>query len=122
MVCTKPHTRKAKGRSFQQKVRDDLITRLDINPLDIESTAMGQSGCDLYLSPAARDVFPFGCECKFRETINIWEALDQAETNAKKEGLIPLTVFKRSHSKTYAVLEWETFLKLCKFSKQEEKK
>ena len=63
MTANTPASRKAKGRRLQQAVRQDLVDRLGIAPGDILSTAMGQSGCDLYLSPAARTIFPFGVEC-----------------------------------------------------------
>ena len=54
MTANTPASRKAKGRRLQQAVRQDLIDCLGIDPGDILSTAMGQSGCDIYLSPAAR--------------------------------------------------------------------
>jgi hypothetical protein len=73
VVATTPASRKAKGRRLQQAVRQDLVDRLGIDPGDILSTAMGQSGCDLYLSPAARAQFPFGVECKAQERIALPE-------------------------------------------------
>jgi len=106
----KPSSAKAKGRLFQQATRDTLIEQFRIDPLDIESTAMGQSGCDLYLSKAARDIFPFGVECKCQETTDIWAWVKQCETNAKKEGLRPLLVFRRNRSDPIAAMPWGTFL------------
>ncbi|HQC34759.1 MAG TPA: hypothetical protein PLG95_08525, partial [Methanoculleus sp.] len=69
MTANTPASRKAKGRKFQQQIRDDLVDRLGIAPGDVQSTAMGQPGCDIYLSPAARDRFPYGVECKHQEAI-----------------------------------------------------
>ena len=69
----------------------------------------GQAGCDLYLSRAAREVFPFGVEAKNQETTDIWAWLKQCETNAKEEGLRPLLVFRRNRSDPYAVLPWLEF-------------
>jgi hypothetical protein len=100
---------KAKGRLLQQEVRKDLIEKVGIHELDIESTAMGQSGCDLYLSKAARDVFPFGVECKNTEHLDIWGAIEQCEMNARKEGLRPLLVFRRNRTVPRAVLPWTDF-------------
>jgi hypothetical protein len=105
----KPSSCKAKGRIFQQEIRKDLIERVGIHELDIESTAMGQAGCDLYLSRAARGVFPFGVECKNKELLNIWAAAEQCETNAEKEGLRPLLVFRRNRTVARAVLPWLEF-------------
>lgn len=103
---------KAKGREFQQALRLDLMSRFGIHELDIQSTVMGQSGCDLYLSKAARTIFPFGVEAKNQETTDIWAWLKQAEINAKKESLRPLLVFRRNRSEPYAVLPWTEFLSI----------
>jgi len=108
------HSAKAKGRRFQQEIRDVLITELGIDPLDIKSTAMGQSGCDLYLSKSAREKFPFGVECKNKERLNIWKDLKQARTNAEAEGLKPLLAFRRNHTPVHVVLELTDFLDLVK--------
>jgi len=101
---------KAKGRLFQQEIREDLIREFRLNPVDLQSTAMGQAGCDIYLSQAARDVFPFGIEAKNVEALKIWEAMEQCETNAEKEGLRPLLVFRRNRTPARAVLRWADFL------------
>ena len=114
MVATTPASRKAKGRRLQQAVRQDLIDRLGIDPGDVQSTAMGQSGCDLYLSPAARERFPFGVECKAQETISLPAWWKQCESNASKVGLIPLLVFKRNREEPLAVMRWEDLLALLR--------
>lgn len=101
---------KGKGRRFQQEVRDDLIREFRLNPVDLQSTAMGQSGCDIYLSQAARDTFPFAVECKNVELLNIWTAMKQCEANAEKVGLRPLLVFRRNRTDPRAVLRWQDFL------------
>ena len=114
MVAGTPQSRKSKGRVFQQQLRDDLITHLDINPDDILSTAMGQSGCDLYLSPAARQRFPFGVECKRCESISLPAWWKQCESNASKVALTPLLVFKRNREEPLAVLRWSDLLALLR--------
>jgi hypothetical protein len=112
VVATTPTSRKAKGRRFQQAVRQDLIDCLGIDPGDILSTAMGQSGCDIYLSPAARALFPYGVECKAQETISLPAWWEQCKTNAEAEGLAPLLVLKQSRRAALAVLRWEDLLAL----------
>jgi hypothetical protein len=109
MTANTPKSRKAKGRDFQNTIRQDLIASFGIHELDIQSTAMGQAGCDLYLSKAARDIFPFGIEAKNQETTDIWAWLKQCETNAKKEGLQPLLLFRRNRSAAYVVICWGQF-------------
>ena len=47
---------KAKGRLGQQEVRDKLLeTFPDLEPDDIKSTVMGDSGEDIQLSPAFQE-------------------------------------------------------------------
>jgi hypothetical protein len=114
VVATTPASRKAKGRRLQQAVRQDLIDCLGIDPGDILSTAMGQGGCDLYLSPAARERFPFGVECKHQEAIALPAWWKQCECNASKVGLIPLLVFKRNREGALAVMRWGDLLALLR--------
>lgn len=118
MVATTPASRKAKGRRFQQEIRDGLISRLGIDPGDILSTPMGQAGSDLYLSPAARSRFPFAVECKFQEHATLWPWWEQCVTNAAKEGLMPLLVVRRSRTEPLAVLRWEDLLALLRECEQ----
>ena len=112
MTANTPASRKAKGRRLQQAVRRDLVDRLGIDPGDILSTGMGQSGCDLYLSPAARERFGFGVECKAQERIALPEWWKQCTRNAEAEGLAPLLVLKQSRREALAVLRWEDLLSL----------
>ena len=114
MTANTPASRKAKGRRLQQAVRQDLVDRLGIDPGDILSTAMGQSGCDLYLSPAARERFPFAVECKAQETISLPTWWQQCTANAEAEGLAPLLVLKQSRREPLAVLRWTDLLSLLR--------
>ena len=54
----KTQSAKAKGRRFQQWVRDVLIEKLKIHPEDIESRSMGAGGEDLIMARAARESLP----------------------------------------------------------------
>ena len=112
MTANTPASRKAKGRRLQQAVRQDLVDRLGIDPGDILSTGMGQSGCDLYLSPAARERFPFAVECKAQEAIALPAWWRQCTRNAEAEGLAPLLILKQSRREALAVLRWEDLLAL----------
>mgnify|MGYP007011719903 FL=1 len=114
MVATTPASRKAKGRRLQQAVRQDLVEYLGIDPGDILSTGMGQSGCDLYLSPAARTIFPFGVECKAQERIALPAWWQQCTRNAAAEGVAPLLVLKQSRREPLTVLRWEDLLSLLR--------
>ena len=107
----KPRSAKNKGKRLQNKIRDLILEKFDsLEPDDVRSITMGDSGEDILLSPAARRLFPYSVECKNQEKINIWSSLEQAEENSGKH--TPLVIFKRNRSKTYAVLEFEELLKL----------
>ena len=60
----KPSSAKAKGRNFQNKVREMIIDKLGINEHDIKTAVMGESGMDIILSKAGRETFPYAVECK----------------------------------------------------------
>ena len=103
---------KAKGRRLQNKIRDVLLEHFSdkLEPDDVRSITMGESGEDILLSPAARRMFPFSVECKSQEKLSIWSSLEQADDNSGDH--TPLLIFKRNRSKTYAVLEFKELLKL----------
>ena len=106
----KTQSAKAKGRRFQQWVRDKLIDILSINEEDIESRSMGASGEDLIMAQMARQKFPFSIECKNQERLNVWDAYNQAETNSGKYE--PILFIKKNNKKPLVVLDAEYFIKL----------
>jgi len=107
----KPRSAKNKGKRLQNNVRDLILEKFNqLEPDDVRSTTMGDSGEDVLLSPAARKLFPFSVECKNQEKLNIWSSLEQTETNAGKH--TPLLIFKRNRSKTYAVLQLDDLMEM----------
>ena len=107
----KTRSAKNKGKRLQNKVRDLLLeTFSDLEPDDIRSAIMGETGEDIKLSPAARRLIPYSFECKNQEKINIWDSLQQAEENCGDYD--PVLIFKRNRSKTYAVVNVEKFIEL----------
>ena len=108
----KTRSAKNKGKRLQNSVRDILLETFkeDLEPDDVKSAVMGDSGEDIQLSPAARKVIPYSIECKNQEKLNIWSALEQAEDNSKES--TPVLIFKRNRSKTYVTIELEEFIKL----------
>ncbi len=110
----KTRSAKNKGKRLQNTVRDILLETFkeDLEPDDVKSAVMGDSGEDIQLSPAARKIIPYSIECKNQEKLNIWSALEQAEDNSKES--TPVLIFKRNRSKTYAVIEFKEFVELIK--------
>lgn len=72
---------------------------------------MGQRGVDVEVSDPR---FPFAVECKNQQSLDFWKAITQAEYNAGKTNNPMLLVFKKNHSKTYAIMEWPILLELLK--------
>ena len=110
----KTRSAKNKGKRLQNSVRDILLETFkeQLEPDDIKSTTMGESGEDIQLSPAARKLIPYSIECKNQEKLIIWSALEQAENNSGDYD--PVLIFKRNRTKTYAVLELKDFIRLIK--------
>ena len=106
----KTSSAKAKGRRFQQWVRDLLIEDLQIHPEDIESRSMGAGGEDLIMARAAREKFPMSIECKNQEKVNVWKSYDQAKANCGDYE--PVLFMKKNNSKPLVVVDAEYFVKL----------
>lgn len=108
---------KAKGRRLQDFVAESFLKmHPSLEDDDVKTAIMGESGTDIKLSPAARRLIPFDTECKNQEKLNIWSSISQCETNCK-ESRIPLLVFKRNRTKTYACIEFEKLLELLQKNK-----
>ena len=106
----KTSSAKAKGRRFQQWVRDQLIEQLDVHPEDIESRSMGAGGEALIMARAAREKFPYSIECKNQESLNIWKAYEQATENSGNYE--PVVFIKRNNQKPLVVIDAEYFITL----------
>ena len=106
----KTSSAKAKGRRFQQWVRDQLIEQLDVHPEDVESRSMGAGGEDLIMARAAREKFPYSIECKNQEALNVWKSYEQACANAGTYE--PVVFIKRNNQKPLVVVDAEYFVKL----------
>ena len=107
----KSRSAKNKGKRLQNSVRDLLLETFNqLEPDDIRSAIMGESGEDIKLSPAARKLIPYSFECKNQEKLNIWDSLNQAEENSGDYS--PVLIFKRNRSKTYATLQLDDLMRL----------
>ena len=107
----KTRSAKAKGRRLQNKIRDLLLEEFkELEPDDIRTAIMGETGEDIKLSPAARRKITYSFECKNQEKLSIWSSLEQAAENSGDYP--PVLIFKRNRSKTYVTIELEEFIKL----------
>ena len=75
-------TAKAKRRLGQNEIRDKILeTFPDLEPDDVRSTTMGDTGEDIQLSPAARKKIPITIEVKRRKSAlkTVYDYIEQAE-------------------------------------------
>ena len=94
---------KAKGRLGQNEIRDKILeTFPDLEPDDVRSTTMGDTGEDIQLSPAARKKLPLSVEVKRRkaELKTVYRFMEQASRHSKHEPV----VFFRSDRKPWVVM------------------
>lgn len=106
----KPASAKAKGRLFQQYVRDLILKQFPtLERDDVRSTSMGAGGEDLQLSPAARKLFPFSVECKSKASYAFYKDYDQAVANCP-EGAEPLLVCRANKRKAVVICDVEWFI------------
>ena len=95
----KTSSKKGKGRRLQNYVKNTLLEAFkSLEEDDVKAAIMGESGEDIKLSPAAKRKIRYSFECKNVERLNIWQAIEQSETNC--EDRTPDVVFKRNRSKT----------------------
>lgn len=107
-----PQSAKSKGRRLQQMVRDAILKAFpQLEKDDVRSTAMGQGGEDVQLSPAARKLFTYQIECKNKARSQMHTWYEQASTHGKYE---PLLVVKQDNGPVLAAVTLEHFLELVK--------
>jgi hypothetical protein len=88
----KTSSAKAKGRKFQQYIRDLITTFFFLKEGDVESRSMGAAGVDIMLSPVARERFPVSIEAKKTKKTPSRAELEQAKANAYP-GTVPAVVW-----------------------------
>ena len=112
---------KAKGRRLQQDVRDkilELLAPYGVQADDVKSTAMGQGGEDVQLSPLARSFLPLSIECKSHKSFAVYKHYEQAEATAGKNK--PVLVIKGDRKKPLAMLDLDYYMYLeqCRITKE----
>lgn len=110
---------KQKGRLGQQEIRDALLKAFpELEPDDIKSTVMGDTGADIQLSPAARKLIPLSIEVKRRKsalkTVYAW--MKQADNHTDNP---PVVFYRSDRQKWLVVSELDHYIKLLRDSKNE---
>jgi hypothetical protein len=116
-LLLKPSSAKAKGRVFQQWVRDQIITKFGLETDDVRSISMGAQGEDILLSPTARRRCPISVECKSRDRIAVYGYYEQAQANAKGQGEAVVFI-KQNRASPLVVVDAVYFLDLLRRANQ----
>tara|TARA_B100000073_G_C23570533_1_gene507939 strand:- start:129 stop:473 length:345 start_codon:yes stop_codon:yes gene_type:complete len=113
MTANTPRSRKSKGAAFQKEIREVLLEKFGdkLEPDDIKTAVMGESGIDIKLSPAAQRLFPWAVEAKRTEKVSLRAWWDQARANST-EKLKPLLITKQNRKEPLVVMSLEDFLNL----------
>lgn len=107
---------KAKGRRFEQKIHRDICLTLGLSEEVLIKVSASCTGSDIRPNSKIKDIFPFSIECKNTESLKLYQTIQQAEKNAKKEKNIPLIVFKRNREQPRAIINWDILLYLIKIA------
>ena len=111
-MVNKARSAKAKGRKFQQLIRDKIIELLEpygVVAEDVKSTAMGQGGVDVQLSPYAQSLLPIAIECKHHKSMAVYGLFEQAKANATEE-LDPVLFIKADRKEPLVVMTLGNYL------------
>ncbi len=93
-------------------VRDIILQVFpELEADDVRSTAMGQNGEDIQLSPKARQFLPFQIECKNKKEVAVINWLKQAKTHGNHT---PIVVAKQNHSEPVVVIDARKFFELMR--------
>ena len=112
----KAKSAKAKGRKLQNLVTETLREAFpSLDKDDVNSQIMGVSGEDIVMSPLAKKTIKMSFECKNQERLNLWDSLEQAESNC--EDRCPTLVFTRNRKPVYAAIPFEQLIELIKEKK-----
>lgn len=114
-----PQSCKAKGRVFQQWVKNFLLkTFPSLEEDDIKSTSMGAGGEDIQLSPAARKLLPYQIECKSKRDSAAHTWYEQAASHGKWE---PIVFIKKDRKLPLVIMSVAHFIELVKQKNNENK-
>lgn len=92
---------KAKGRLFQQKIRDmyrEISKSRGLVDEDIESIGMGQKGVDIIFSPRAKEIFNHNIECKKHRKVSIVNLFEKHFEKYKNTSALKLLFHENDRS------------------------
>lgn len=112
---------KQKGRLGQQEIRDALLESFpELEPDDVKSTVMGETGADIQLSPAARRYIPISIEVKRRKSAlkTVYDWIKQCTNHDKGD---PVVFYRSDRHQWLVISELPHYLKLIRSLKEDGK-
>jgi hypothetical protein len=107
-------TCKAKGREFQNKVRDmyrRIGANLGLDPEDIEGRQMGGSGVDIVFSPRAKQIyFNHSIECKKHRRVVVPRLFEEHFDKYKNTSSLKLLFHENDRSETLVTMQAKDFM------------
>lgn len=103
---------KAKGRLFQQEIRDmyrSLGCTSGLVDGDIESRGMGQQGVDIIFSPKALTLFNHDIECKKHKRVAVPTQFKKHYEKYKSNTNLKLLFHENNHSMPLVTMKIEDF-------------
>lgn len=102
---------KAKGRIFQNWVRDQLLLWREFYVDDIRTAIMGETGVDIKINKEKHHLFPYKIEIKSQKKgfSAVYNAYEQSE-NHKGQGE-PLLFIKQNRKKPLVIVDAEYFIR-----------
>jgi len=105
---------KNKGQAFEYEIRDTL-KKLDPKVRRSIMSGALKNIFDSDQSDIATSL-PIAVECKRTEKVNIYKFYEQAKTENKDKTKMPVVAVRSNRKEALAVLSWEDFIRLLKFS------
>lgn len=107
---------KAKGRNVCKIIKELILEKYPtLQEDDIKITSSGATGEDLFFSPLARKTLPISIECKARQSIAVYEWLEQAKANSKQ--YIPIVFARGDRKDPIAIIDANDLFKLLELYK-----
>src|SRR5690606_33600200 len=99
------------------QVRDVILEAFpQLEKDDVRSTSMGAPGVDIQLSPAAKKLFGYSCECKSVARFIGYGYYDQSTANLQS-GTRPIVCIKANGREPLVIISLKDFLEIVKNGK-----
>lgn len=108
-------SRKAKARTLQKWVKQQVENFTNIPSDKIRCALMGETGSDIKIDKDWQHNFPFAVECKNAESFNAWRAWQQAITGITEKNQMPIVFTKKNGLNPMVFVDAKLFMELWSY-------